>query len=281
MQQYFSGLAEDLRNKFLNTKLTIYICEGTESEIKEWFKTINIAGVPLNDQELLNAIHSGPFVTLAKQTFSNSRNSNIQKWAAFISGSVNRQDFLKTALLWISKGNIDSYMSAHRFDTNIDELKAYFDSVIEWADSLFSTISKEMSGLYWGQFYEKFHETPYNIKELNKLVDELYEDPYVTSKRGIYEYVLGGKTDSRLLNIRVFDEKIKQTVYKKQTEYAKKNNTSNCPLCSLTDDANNKRIYRIGEMEADHVSAWSKGGETSIENCQMLCKTHNRIKGNS
>ena len=125
----FSGLAEDLREKILNTPLTIYICEGTESEIKQWFKTINIAGVPLNEQELSNAIHSGPFVTKAKEEFSNSKNSNIQKWSAYISGNVLRQDFLRTALEWVSKDHIDAYMSKHRFDDNIDELKAYFKRI--------------------------------------------------------------------------------------------------------------------------------------------------------
>ncbi|MDY2879736.1 MAG: DUF262 domain-containing protein [Candidatus Borkfalkiaceae bacterium] len=129
---YFSGLAEDIKKKIRETKLTIYICEGEESEIKEWFETINIAGIPLNEQELANAIHSGPFITKAKEEFSNSNNANIQKWSAYLSGSVLRQDYLRTALSWVSKGEIDKYMSKHRYDDNINELKAYFNSVIDW-----------------------------------------------------------------------------------------------------------------------------------------------------
>src|SRR5690554_2128338 len=137
MEQYFSGIAADKQEKILKTKLLIYECEGTESEIKEWFRTINIAGVPLNNQELLNAIYSGPFVTLAKEEFSNSQNANIQKWSAYITGSANRQDFLERALEWVSKGNLNEYMSLHRFDENINELKTYFNTVIEWVSTIF------------------------------------------------------------------------------------------------------------------------------------------------
>ena len=149
---YFSGLASDLQAKILQTKLLIYECEGTESEIKEWFKTINIAGVPLNEQELSNAIHSGPFVNKAKEVFSNSQNANIQKWSAFVSGSVNRQDYLRTALSWVSMGRIDEYMSLHRYDDNITELQTYFNTVIEWVRSIFLNIEKEMCGLEWADF---------------------------------------------------------------------------------------------------------------------------------
>ena len=182
----FSGLAEDLREKILNTPLTIYICEGTESEIKQWFKTINIAGVPLNEQELSNAIHSGPFVTKAKEEFSNSKNSNIQKWSAYISGNVLRQDFLRTALEWVSKDHIDAYMSKHRFDDNIDELKAYFNSVIDWITSVFIDVDSKMCGLKWGRLYEQYHKNSYNPQEVSVKVRELLEDPCVTDKKGIW-----------------------------------------------------------------------------------------------
>ena len=147
MEQYFGGLAENLKRKILETKLTIYICEGEESEIKEWFETINIAGIPLNQQELLNAIHSGIFVTKAKEEFSNSQNANIQKWSAYISGSVNRQDYLHTALQWVSKGNISGYMSQHRYDDNITELKTYFNSVIDWVSSVFLDVDSSMGSV--------------------------------------------------------------------------------------------------------------------------------------
>ena len=276
----FSGLAEDLREKILNTPLTIYICEGTESEIKQWFKTINIAGVPLNEQELSNAIHSGPFVTKAKEEFSNSKNSNIQKWSAYISGNVLRQDFLRTALEWVSKDHIDAYMSKHRFDDNIDELKAYFNSVIDWISSVFIDVDSKMCGLKWGRLYEQYHKNSYNPQEVSVKVRELLEDPCVTDKKGIWEYILDGCQHSELLNIRVFDEPTKKSVYMQQTRKAQEKGVSNCPLCALGHDSNKTRIWTQKEMDADHVTAWSKGGATDIKNCQMLCKTHNRAKGN-
>ena len=180
---YFRGLAEDLKEKILSTPLTIYICEGTESEIKEWFKTINIAGIPLNEQELSNAIHSGPFVTKAKEEFSNSQNANIQKWSAYISGNVLRQDYLRTALEWVSKGNIDDYMSRHRYDDNITELKAYFTSVIDWISSVFSDVESEMRGLPWGELYEKYHKNSYDPSAVSAKLRELYADFYVKDSR--------------------------------------------------------------------------------------------------
>jgi len=277
---YFGGLAKDLQDKIMGTKLTIYECSGTESEIKAWFRTINIVGVPLNDQELSNAIHSGPFVTKAKEEFSNSQNANIQKWSAYISGDVKRQDYLKTALEWVSKGNIDSYMSLHRFDDNIVELKAYFNSVIDWTSAVFMDVESEMRGLPWGQFYEKYHSISYNPNEVHEKLKELYEDFYVKNKKGIYEYILSGCSDTKILDIRIFDEVTKKSVYAKQTDQAIKKGVSNCPLCAIGHDSNKKRIYKINEMDADHVSAWSNGGATDISNCQMLCKTHNRAKGN-
>src|SRR5690625_5080062 len=142
MQQYFSGLAQDKQEKIRNTKLLIYECEGSESQIKEWFKTINIAGVPLNQQELFNAIYSGPFVTLGKQEFSNTQNSNVMKWSAYINGAINRQDFWERALEWVSKGKVDEYMSNHRYDENINEVKAYFNAVIDWVSTVFIDVER-------------------------------------------------------------------------------------------------------------------------------------------
>lgn len=280
MERYFVGLADDQKKRISETPLTIYECEGTESEIKEWFKTINIAGIPLNEQELCNAIHSGPFVTLAKEEFSNSQNANIQKWSAYISGSANRQDFLHTALEWVSRGHIDAYMSEHRFDDNINELKTYFNSVIDWVSGVFTDVDDKMRGLDWGKLYESYHKNPYNPQEVSDKVNALMEDFYVTDKKGIYEYILGGCTDSKLLNIRMFDEATKKSVYTKQTNNVKDKNKSNCPLCALGTDNNKTRIWKLTEMEADHVTAWSRGGATDEKNCQMLCKTHNAAKGN-
>ena len=280
MEQNFTGLADDLKKKILESKLTIYECEGSESEIKEWFKTINIAGIPLNEQELSNAIHSGNFVTLAKEEFSNSRNSNVQKWSAYISGNVLRQDYLHTALEWVSKGEIDRYMSSHRHNTNIDELNSYFSSVIDWASCVFIDVESQMKGLPWGEFYEKYHNQAYNPQSVSDKLKALYADGFVTDRKGCYEYILGGCVDSKLLNIRVFDDRTKKSVFEKQTKEAKEKGVSNCPLCTLGNNSNKNRIYKITEMDADHVTAWSNGGSTDITNCEMLCKTHNRAKGN-
>ena len=280
MEQYFDGMAKDKKTRVLETKLLIYECEGTESEIKEWFKTINIAGVPLNEQELLNAVYSGPFVTLCKEEFSNSQNSNIQKWSAYIKGSVNRQDFLACALDWVSKGNIGDYMSHHRSEKNINELKRYFNSVIDWVSSVFTDVEKEMCGLEWGRLYEEYHTKAYNPATISDKVQKLYGDTYVKNRKGIFEYILGGSTDTKLLDVRVFDEATKKTVYASQTKKAEAKRKSNCPLCAVGPDANRSKIWKLSDMDADHVSAWSKGGGTNIKNCQMLCKTHNRAKGN-
>lgn len=280
MEQYFGGMAKDKQNKILETTLTIYECEGTESEIKEWFKTINIAGIPLNNQELLNAVYSGQFVTLGKEEFSNSQNSNIQKWSAYIKGSANRQDFFERSLDWVSKNNIGDYMSLHRYDDNITELKNYFKSVIEWVSNVFIDVENEMCGLEWGRLYERYHEKSYNSSELSQMVQKLYADPYVKNRKGIFEYILGGSVDTKLLNIRVFDDATKKSIYYAQTSTAKAEDKSNCSYCAIGHDANKTKIWSFGEMDADHVSAWSKGGSTSAENCEMLCKSHNRAKGN-
>jgi len=280
LEQYFSGLAIDKQEIILKTKILIYECEGTESEIKEWFRTINIAGVPLNDQELLNAVYSGPFVTLGKAEFSNSQNSNIQKWSAYVSGNAIRQQYLECALNWVSKGNIGDYMSRHRFDKNINELKTYFNTVIDWISSVFIDVEDEMCGLEWGRLYETYHGNAYNPKKVSEKVKELYADPYVKNRKGVFEFILGGTTDTKILDIRVFDDATKKTVYAQQTQAAENKGESNCPLCVLGHDSNKTKIWKLAEMDADHVSAWSKGGATDIKNCQMLCKTHNRAKGN-
>lgn len=278
--QDINSIAADKREKILKTRLLIYICEGTESEIKEWFRTINIAGVPLKPQELLNAVFSGPFVTKAKEEFSNSQNAHIQMWSHFINGTANRQDFLERALDWVSKGNISDYMKQHRRDDNITELKTYFNAVLGWVNSVFPTPYDKMKGLEWGRLYETYHKQPYDPQKVDERVSELLDDPQVENKSGVFEYVLGGELDTKLLNVRVFDEKIKRQVYKLQTDDAELKGISNCPYCAIGHEASKTRIWKLSEMDADHVSAWSKGGATTIENCQMLCKTHNRAKGN-
>jgi hypothetical protein len=280
MQQYFSGLAADRQERILKTSLLVYECEGQESEIKEWFQTINIVGLPLNEQELLNAVYSGPFVTKGKAEFSNSQNSNINKWGSFIKGAVGRQAFWQAALDWVSKGDVSDYMSAHRHDTEITEVKAYFKSVIDWAATVFFNIEQEMRGLEWGRLYELYHSKGYDPAKVSAEVRKLYGDPYIKDRKGIFEYILGGSQDNRLLNIRLFDEAIKRIAYQKQTSEAKLNVVSNCPTCSLGTNVNKTKIWTLSEMDADHVTPWSKGGATDASNCEMLCRNHNMAKGN-
>lgn len=282
MEQYFSGLATDKQAKIMNSKLLVYECEGSESEIKEWFQTINIAGVPLNSQELLNAVYSGPFVTLGKEEFSNSQNANIQKWSAYVAGSVIRQEYFERALEWVSGGNesIGGYMSKHRFDTDINEVRIYFTTVIDWVSGVFIDVENEMRGLDWGRLYEDYHHKAFNPSKVSERIQALYGDAYIKSRKGIWEYVLGGEEDTKLIEVRVFDEPTKKSVYAKQNAEAQRKEISNCPLCAIGNITNKSRIWKLDEMDADHVAAWSKGGVTSVENCQMLCKTHNRAKGN-
>lgn len=280
MEQYFDSIAEDKQKKILETSLLIYECEGEESEIKEWFRTINIAGVPLNPQELNNAIFSGPFVTLAKEEFSNSQNANIQKWNAYVKGNANRQEILERALEWVSKNKTTEYMSLHRNDDNITELKNYFNSVIDWVSSIFVDVEKEMVGIEWGRLYEEYHKQAYNPSAISIEVKELYGDSYVKNRKGIFEYVLGGSTETKLIDVRVFDEATKKSTYKKQTDKAKAKGTSNCSHCAIGHSSNKSKIWPIKDMDADHVEAWSKGGATNSSNCEMLCKSHNRAKGN-
>lgn len=276
----FKTLNEDERQLIENTKLLVYICEGTETEIKEWFEIINIGGIVLNDQEKLNAIYSGPFVSAARKEFSNKEDARIQKWSCYISGSANRQEYLQEALRWVSHGNIKNYMQEHRRDTNINELKLYFNDVISWIERTFDNVYPKMKGLNWGELYEKYHNNPYDHVEVSKKVKELYNDPCVKDNKNVFEYVLDGCKDTKLLNVRVFDENTKNRVYNRQTDEAKEKHISNCPLCAIGHDANKEKIWTQKEMDADHVLAWSKGGATDESNCQMLCKTHNRAKGN-
>ena len=283
-EQTFSSLPPEDQSKILDSELLVYECSGTEREIKDWFQTINISGIPLNPQELLNAVYSGPFVTLAKAEFSNSANANLQKWGAYIKGVPNRQDVLAEALGWVatSQGlSVDAYLAQHRLDDSIAGLKTYFTSVIDWIGSVFTrSPDKEMRGLEWGRLYETYHSKSYNASTVDAEVSRLLGDPAVGKRRGVYEYVLGGGSDPRLLAVRVFDEKVIAARYAQQTTKAEADGGSNCPLCAVGDNDNKARIYKRNEMDADHVTAWSKGGATDLANCEMLCVPHNRSKGN-
>lgn len=278
--RYFGSLSDEEQSKILNTKLTIYVCEGTAQEIDEWFKTINIAGVALTNQERLNASYYGSFVTLARKEFSNSLNANMNKWLTYIKGDPKRQEVLEVALDWVSEHDIANYMSLHRNDTNINELKNYFDSVIGWINSIFDYTEKEVRGLPWGEYYKEYHNNPYDRLKVTEEVNKLMGDPYIHNKKGIFEYILSNKSKPELLNVRFFSDDIIRTKYAQQTGDAKKKGVSNCPLCAIGSNNNKTRIWKLNEMDADHVSAWSNGGSTDISNCQMLCKMHNRSKGN-
>lgn len=279
-EQYYSGMADSQREQIMNTKLLVYICKGDEPEIKDWFKTINIAGVPLTEQEILNAVYSGSFVTRAREEFSNSQNANIQKWSAYISGDIKRQAYLERAFDWVSDGAIDNYMSMHRHDQNITGLKNYFNTVIDWISTIFTDVESEMKGLEWNRLYQAHHKQLYDSTLISAAVQRLYGDAYVKNRRGIFEYVLGGEVDTKLLDVRIFDDVTKRSVYEMQTIAANKKGNSNCPLCALGHDSNKEKIWSLSDMEADHVAAWSKGGATDAKNCEILCKTHNRAKGN-
>lgn len=278
---YFDSLDADKQRMITESKLTIYVCEGSPSEIQEWFETINIAGVPLVQQELRNAAYHGSFVTKAREVFSNTGNSNMNRWMTYVKGYPKRQAILEAALDWVSNGQIDDYMAKHRNDTNIDELQNHFDTVIDWIDSVFEYTGNEMRGQDWGRLYNQYHNNAYSKSDVNARLEELMGDEFVTNKRGIIEYILGEEQNTNLLNIRVFNKSVMKSVYKKQTDIAKQKGISNCPICAASGQANlEKRIYKENEMDADHVTAWSNGGATDISNCQMLCKTHNRAKGN-
>jgi len=283
-EQTFSSLPKDRQRMIMDTRLDIYECAGTEDEIKAWFQTINIAGVPLNRQELLNAIYSGPFITKAKAEYSNSNNAHMQKWQSYINGDPKRQEILAVVLDWVASSQgktIDSYLAQHRHDVDINELKGYFNSVIDWVGSVFTRPpDKEMRGLEWGRLYEEHHGKSYSTGKIEERVNELRSDPAVRNAKGIYEYLLGGEKQPQLLAIRLFDDKDKRVAYEQQTRKAKAGGVSNCPLCAVGGDNNKSRIYKQNEMDADHVTAWSKGGSTDLSNLTMLCQTHNRAKGN-
>ncbi len=220
-----------------HSELLVYECEGTETEIKEWFETINIAGVPLNTQELLNAIYSGPFVTKAKAEFSNSNNANMQKWPSYIKGDPKRQEVLAVALDWVasSKGiTVDAYLAQHRHDDDITELKTYFTSVIDWVGSVFTRPpDKEMRGLEWGRLYETYHSKSYNPAKIDADVSTCFAlTRQSTTRKGIYEYLLGGKTDHKLLAIRLFDDKTKATAYQQQTDEGEGRTASRTARCA-------------------------------------------------
>lgn len=258
----FNNLTADQQQQILDYELSVYVCDGTDSDKLDWFKTINIAGKPLTDQELRNAIYTGPWLADAKRWFSKTNGAADQLGEKYLNGSPIRQDYLEKAIDWISGGKIENYMSKHQQDADAQELWQYFQEILSWIERVFPEYRKMMKGLEWGRFYNEHKSDNLNAAILEKRIAELIEDDEVDSKKGIYEYLLTG--DEKTLNLRTFDEKTKVMQYEKQ-----KGICTNC-----------KKHFEIDEMEADHVRPWCEGGKTITENCQMLCKDCNRRKSN-
>jgi len=254
----FHNLPEDIREQVLNYKLMVYFCSGEDSEKLDWFETINIAGKVLTKQELRNAVYSGPWVSDAKRYFS--KNSRPKIGDDFLSGSANRQEFLETAIDWISNGEIKNYMSKCQFKPNANELWMYFQSVIAWVKLTFPNYRREMKGIEWGYLYNEFGKNEYDPKNIEIEVSKLMKDDDVDNKKGIYTYVLDRK--EKHLNIRAFTENQKREAYERQQGV--------CPIC--------KKTFLYEEMEGDHIKPWHLGGKTNAENCQMLCRDDNRTK---
>ncbi len=260
MFKYFHNLQNDEKDKILNYKLTIYLCSGTDSEKLDWFRIVNIAGERLYEQELRNAVYHGSWVSDAKRHFSKSNCPAYGLGKDYISGALDRQDYLETAINWLSKGNIQVYMANHQHDPNANELWLYFQNVINWVKVIFPKYRKEMKGVEWGFLYNEFKNENFDSKKLEEEITKLMEDEDVTSKKGIYPYVLTRK--EKHLNIRAFSPNQKREAYERQKGI--------CPVC--------EEPFEIEDMEADHITPWHEGGKTTAENCQLLCKNDNRIK---
>jgi len=261
--RFFHNLTNEEQKQILDYELMIYFCEGTDKERLDWFRIINIAGEKLTDQELRNAVYTGPWLSDAKLKFSKSNcvayllaNDGGQ----LVSGSPIRQEFLETTLSWINAGRIEDYMAKHQHNKSADELWEYFQRVIVWVRKTFTTYRREMKNVPWGELYNEFKDAKLNANKLEDEIKELLQDDDVTSHNGIYQYVL--TRHEKYLSIRAFDDKMKRKAYEKQKGICKK--------C--------KKHFEIEEMEADHIKPWHEGGKTVPENCQMLCKQDNRTK---
>lgn len=253
----FHNLTETEKNQILDYKLMIYFCEGNDKEKLDWFKIINIAGEKLTDQELRNAVYTGKWLSDAKHKFSKSNCAAYLMGSKYLTGTPIRQEYLETALKWINNGEIEAYMAAHQHDPNANELYFYFSSLINWIENTFTNYRKEMKNVDWGSLYNQYKNDTFDTIAIEKEVSKLMADDDVTNKKGIYSYILTRK--EKYLSLRTFDNHIKRTAYEKQNGI--------CPHC--------KKHFNIEEMEADHITPWSKGGKTLAENCQMLCKECN------
>jgi HNH endonuclease len=261
---YFHSLTDVEQDQILDYKLMVYFCEGNDKEKLDWFRTINITGEKLTDQELRNAIYTGTWLTDAKRYFSKTGCGAYGLGSSYLNGSPIRQDYLEKVIGWIAKDDsnegINNYMSKHQHEENATELWKYYKSVIEWIQSVFPTYRKEMKGLVWGFIYNKYKDQKFDVGKLEIEVTNLMKDEDVSKKSGIYEYLLSGK--EKYLNIRAFSDKEKRESFERQDGV--------CVVCQKT--------FEINEMEADHITPWHEGGKTNSENCQMLCKEDNKRK---
>ena len=261
--RFFHNLTKEEQDQILAYELMIYFCEGTDKERLDWFKTINIAGEKLTDQELRNAVYTGPWLSDAKLKFSKSNCAAYllaNDGGALLTGSPIRQEYLETALSWINKNEVADYMAKHQHDKNANELWDYFQNVIVWVRKVFPNHRKEMASVNWGELYNQFIDKKLDAKKLEVEVARLMQDEDVTKKSGIYPYLLTGQ--ERHLSIRAFNDKMKREAYERQKG-----------ICIKCEDR-----FAIEEMEADHITPWHEGGKTTTQNCQMLCKQDNRTK---
>lgn len=258
----FGNLTPDERERFLGYELMVYVCtDGTDSDRIAWFRIINIAGKKLTDQEILNAIYCGPWVTDAKRHFSKTGCVACKLGSDYLKGELNRQDYLAATLAWISRGHVEAYMAEHQHDETADREWQYFQTVIAWVKTLFPHYRKEMKGVAWGTLYNDYHNREYSATELERRVKVLMMDDDVTAKSGIYPYLITG--DERWLSLRAFTIAMRRAAYERQQGI--------CAHCH--------KHFEFGEMEADHIKPWREGGRTVSENCQMLCRHCNRVKG--
>ena len=258
--RYFHNLSDDEQENILNYELTVYECSGTDSEKLEWFKTINIAGEELTDQELRNAVYHGSWVTDAKRYFSKSNCPAYQIGGKYLKGSAIRQDYLETVIKWISNNKIEDYMGINQHKENATELWNYFTDIINCIEKTFIKYRPDMKGLPWGEFYNEYKDDELNSEEIEKRISELYEDIELKNTKGIYQFILNG--DSKYLNLRTFEDHVKKAIYEKQD--------GKCKHCG--------KEFPLSQMHADHIKPWSLGGKTVPENCQVLCQSCNAKK---
>lgn len=259
-EQYFHNLTDGEKEEILDYKLMVYFCEGTDKEKLDWFEIINIAGEKLTNQELKNAIYTGPWLTDAKRYFSKNGCAAFNIGKDYLIGSPIRQDYLETVLKWISNDNIATYMAKNQLSSSANNLWLYFQNVINWVKAIFPKYRKEMKGVNWGELYNEFHLQSFDSIYLEKEAERLMKDEDVTKKSGIYAYLLTKK--EKYLNIRAFTDNNKRESFERQKGI--------CPHC--------KNLFKFEEMEGDHITPWHLGGKTNSTNCQMLCKDCNRKK---